>query len=102
MNRAPKEANSSKRVQDNAEGRIAKKAEGGTVGGWVPCSLDDPWPSEWRPSNLSSQGQQKQNHIVTVGKPILPQLEAHIPLPYRSQLPQKFYWWFFETVPGRE
>ena len=62
----------------------------------------DPWPSEWRPSNLSSQGQQKQNHIVTVGKPILPQLEAHIPLPYRSQLPQKFYWWFFETVPGRE
>lgn len=24
----------------------------------------DLWPSEWRPSNLSSQGRQKQNHMT--------------------------------------
>lgn len=25
-----------------------------------------------------------------------------MPLPHRSQFPQKFYWWFFQTVPGKE
>lgn len=25
-----------------------------------------------------------------------------VPLLHRSKLPPKYYWWFFETVPGRK
>ena len=45
----------------------------------------DPWPSEWRPSNLSSQGQQEQSHMVTVGEPVLPQTE--VPYIFALQVP---------------
>lgn len=31
-----------------------------------------------------------------------PSLRFWVSLPYRSKLPQKFYWWFFQTVPGKE
>lgn len=42
--------------------------------------------------------------MVTVGGgwPSCPSQKLHMPLSHRSQLPQKFYWWFFQTVPGRE
>lgn len=81
---------------------MAERVEGRPGGGWVLCSLDGPLASRVEPSNLSSQGRREQHHIATVGETILPSQKLHIPLPYRSQLPPKFYWWFFQTVPGRE
>ena len=31
-----------------------------------------------------------------------PSLRFWVSLSYRSKLPQKFYWWFFQTVPGKD
>lgn len=52
--------------------------------GWhVPWK--DGGPSGWRPSNLSHQGQQEENHVVTVAEPLLPQSE--VPCAFAPQVP---------------